>query len=60
VPEIYAADIAARMLLVEDVGSMPLLAAAAPGDPGDLYRLAIDELLIGHQPTSVRPAVRPR
>jgi N-acetylmuramate 1-kinase len=48
VPEIYAADIAARMLLVEDVGSMPLLAAAAPGDPGDLYRLAIDELLIFH------------
>ena len=48
VPEIYAADIAARMLLVEDVGSMPLLEAAAHGDAGDLYRLAIDELLIFH------------
>jgi len=48
VPEIYAADIAARMLLVEDVGSMPLFEAAARGDAGDLYRLAVDELLIFH------------
>ena len=49
VPELYAADIAARMLLVEDVGSMPLFeAAACVSEAGDLYRLAIDELLIFH------------
>ena len=49
VPEIYAADISARMLLVEDVGSMPLFeAAACASDAGDLYRLAVDELLIFH------------
>jgi aminoglycoside/choline kinase family phosphotransferase len=48
VPEVYAADIRARMLLVEDVGSMPLFEAALSGDAGDLYRLAIDELLIFH------------
>jgi aminoglycoside/choline kinase family phosphotransferase len=48
VPELYAADIAARMLLVEDVGSMPLFEAAACADAGDLYRLAVDELLIFH------------
>src|SRR5438445_23326 len=46
VPEIYAADIAARMLLVEDVGSMPLFDAAGRAHAGDLYRLAVDELLI--------------
>jgi len=48
VPEIYAADIDTRMLLVEDVGSMALFEAAARGDAGDLYRLAVDELLIFH------------
>jgi len=48
VPEIYAADVAARMLLVEDVGSTPLLEAAERGDAGDVYRLAIDELLLLH------------
>jgi aminoglycoside/choline kinase family phosphotransferase len=48
VPEIYAADIAARMLLVEDVGSTPLFEAALGGDAGDLYRPAVDELLIFH------------
>ena len=48
VPAIYAADIAARMLLVEDVGSMPLFEAAAGGDAGDFYRLAIEQLLIFH------------
>lgn len=48
VPEIYAADISARMLLVEDVGSTPLFEAAMGGDAGDLYRLAVDELLIFH------------
>ena len=47
VPEIYAVDLTARMLLVEDVGSMPLF-EAAQGDAGDLYRLAIDQLLIFH------------
>jgi N-acetylmuramate 1-kinase len=48
VPEIYAADLAARMLLVEDVGSTPLFEAAIRGDAADLYRLAVDELLIFH------------
>jgi aminoglycoside/choline kinase family phosphotransferase len=48
VPEIYAADVAARMLLVEDVGSTPLFEAAAHGEAGDLYRLAVDQLLIFH------------
>src|SRR5215469_15333838 len=48
VPEIYAVDLPTRMLLVEDVGSIPLFEAAACGDAGDLYRLAIDELLIFH------------
>jgi aminoglycoside/choline kinase family phosphotransferase len=48
VPEIYAADRAARMLLVEDVGDLPLFEAGAKGDAGDIYRLAIDELLLFH------------
>jgi N-acetylmuramate 1-kinase len=48
VPEIYAADPAARMLMVEDVGELPLFEAAAKGDAGDIYRLAIDELLLLH------------
>jgi aminoglycoside/choline kinase family phosphotransferase len=48
VPEIYAADIAARMLLVEDVGSTPLFEAATRGNAGDLYRLAVDELQLLH------------
>jgi aminoglycoside/choline kinase family phosphotransferase len=48
VPEIYAADIPARMLLVEDLGSLPLFQAALGGHADDLYRLAIDELLIFH------------
>jgi aminoglycoside/choline kinase family phosphotransferase len=48
VPEIYAADMDVRMLLVEDVGSVPLFEAALHGHPGDLYRLAVDELLIFH------------
>jgi aminoglycoside/choline kinase family phosphotransferase len=48
VPEIYAADAHARMLLVEDVGELPLFEAAVQGDAGDLYRLAADELLVLH------------
>jgi len=48
VPQVYAADPAARMLLVEDVGDLPLFEAAAEGDAGDIYRLAIDELLLLH------------
>jgi aminoglycoside/choline kinase family phosphotransferase len=48
VPEIYTADPAARMLLVEDVGDLPLFEAADKGDAGDIYRLAIDELLLLH------------
>ena len=48
VPELYAADRDARMLLVEDVGELPLFDAAMRGDAGDLYRLAADELLLFH------------
>ncbi|MBV8771409.1 MAG: phosphotransferase [Deltaproteobacteria bacterium] len=48
VPAIYAADVRNRKLLVEDVGSMPLFQAAERGHGGDLYRLAIDQLLIFH------------
>ncbi|HJU10544.1 MAG TPA: phosphotransferase [Candidatus Binataceae bacterium] len=48
VPEIYAADVLARMLLVEDVGSLSLFEAALTGNAGDLYRLAVDELLLFH------------
>lgn len=48
VPAIYAADVNDRMLLVEDVGSVPLFQAAERGHAGDLYRLAIDQLLIFH------------
>lgn len=48
VPEVYAADASARMLLVEDVGDLPLFSAAEHGDAGDVYRLAIDELLLLH------------
>ncbi len=48
VPEIYADDARARLLLVEDVGSLPLFDAALRGDAGDLYRLAADELLLIH------------
>ena len=49
VPEIYVADTAARMLLVEDVGEISLFDAAlgAP-EPAVLYRSAIDELLLIH------------
>jgi N-acetylmuramate 1-kinase len=48
VPKIYAADIAARMLLVEDVGATPLFEAAQRDHAADLYRLAVDELLFLH------------
>jgi aminoglycoside/choline kinase family phosphotransferase len=48
VPGIYAADLEARMLLVEDVGSTPLFEAALRGDAGDLYRIAAEELLLFH------------
>jgi len=48
VPELYHADPGARMLLVEDVGELPLFTAAERGDAGDLYRLAAEELLRLH------------
>ena len=48
VPELYAADSAARMLLVEDVGEVALFDAARRGDAADLYRLAADQLLRFH------------
>jgi len=48
VPELYVADGAARMLLVEDVGEVALFDAAGRGHAGDLYRLAVDQLLRFH------------
>jgi aminoglycoside/choline kinase family phosphotransferase len=48
VPEVFAVDAPARMLLVEDVGELPLFEAALHGDAGDLYRLAAAELLVLH------------
>jgi len=48
VPRLYAADLDARMLLVEDVGELALFDAAQRGDAADLYRLAIDQLLRFH------------
>jgi aminoglycoside/choline kinase family phosphotransferase len=48
VPELYVADSAARMLLVEDVGEVALFDAAERGDAADLYRLAVDQLLRFH------------
>jgi aminoglycoside/choline kinase family phosphotransferase len=48
VPEVYADDTRARLILVEDVGEVPLFEAALHGDAGDLYRLAADELLLIH------------
>jgi aminoglycoside/choline kinase family phosphotransferase len=48
VPELYFADGAARMLLVEDVGEIALFDAAGRGGAGDLYRLAADQLLRFH------------
>jgi N-acetylmuramate 1-kinase len=48
VPEVYADDARARLLLVEDVGELPLFEAALHRDAGDLYRLAADELLAIH------------
>jgi aminoglycoside/choline kinase family phosphotransferase len=48
VPEVFAIDTQTRMLLVEDVGELPLFEAALQGGAGDLYRLAADELLVFH------------
>jgi aminoglycoside/choline kinase family phosphotransferase len=48
VPEVFVVDVPARMLLVEDVGEMPLFEAALHSAAGDLYRLAADELLVLH------------
>jgi N-acetylmuramate 1-kinase len=48
VPRLYTADLATRMLLVEDVGDLALFDAAQRGDAADLYRLAADEILRFH------------
>ncbi|HVA39347.1 MAG TPA: phosphotransferase, partial [Candidatus Binataceae bacterium] len=50
VPDIYVADPARRMLLVEDVGETSLFQAALDGvaKPATLYRSAVDELLLIH------------
>lgn len=62
VPKIYHADLHRRMMLVEDVGPLSLFEAAERADAADLYRLAVDQLLIIHQrgtknlPTDALPA----
>jgi N-acetylmuramate 1-kinase len=48
VPDLYAAEPAVRMMLVEDVGDLALFDAAARGNSADLYRLAAGELLVFH------------
>jgi N-acetylmuramate 1-kinase len=50
VPEIYVAAPERRMLLLEDVGDTALFQAALDGigQPAELYRDAIDELLLIH------------
>ena len=50
VPEIYFAPPGDRMLLVEDVGTAALFEAAQEhtSKAGELYRLALDELLLLH------------
>jgi len=50
VPEIYRALPGERMLLLEDVGSIALADAAErePARAAELYRLALDQLLIFH------------
>ena len=50
VPKLFAAGVAERALLVEDVGDTPLfdVAGATPAHAGDLYRLAVEELLRIH------------
>jgi aminoglycoside/choline kinase family phosphotransferase len=48
VPQLYIADLGARMLLVEDVGELALFDAAQRGEAADRYRLAIDQLLHFH------------
>lgn len=50
VPEIYVAAPKRRMLLLEDVGRTPLFQAALDRieKPAELYRAAVDELLLIH------------
>jgi len=48
VPQLYSADLGARMLLVEDLGELALFDAALRGDAADLYRLAVDQLVLFH------------
>jgi aminoglycoside/choline kinase family phosphotransferase len=50
VPALYAADLPARKLLVEDLGDLSLYAAVKenPARTAELYRLAIDELVKIH------------
>ncbi len=48
VPELYGWSAADRALLVEDIGSVPLVDAARAGDAADLYRDAVRELLRIH------------
>jgi aminoglycoside/choline kinase family phosphotransferase len=50
VPALYEADSARRVILIEDVGGLPLaLAARRKGaDVADLFRLAVEQLFVFH------------
>ncbi len=50
VPVLYGDDVARRAMLVEDVGDVTLIDAArrSAHDAADLYRLAIEQLLVIH------------
>jgi len=60
VPELYSAPPGARLLLVEDVGDVALFEAARqePSRAGELYRLALDELMLFHAKGTQRPDPR--
>lgn len=59
VPEVYAADSARGLALLEDVGDTTLWdAARAADDPAPLYRAAIDELVALQRAGSAEPDPR--
>ncbi len=60
VPALYFASVGTRLLLVEDVGDVALFEAAKrePSRAGELYRLALDELVLFHAKGTRRPDPR--
>jgi aminoglycoside/choline kinase family phosphotransferase len=60
VPELYFAPPGTRLLLVEDVGDVALFEAAKqkPSRTAELYRLALDELMLFHAKGTQRPDPR--